>query len=163
VFYVASCKCFIWILHIFHAHILSVCSKCFISLYIYIYIYIYIYNDTLSTSVRLGVVFLNKKTVRALSSQIKKIFAIPSQRSPQAPLCFLCPTLTVGSTPLPPPRGPLSSPHARLRHWSCASHPHRRYRHRRPPHHLLLQLERRGRCGRAMPYFASATRLLTPQ
>ena len=29
-FNVASCKCFIWMLHMFHIHVASVCSKCFI-------------------------------------------------------------------------------------------------------------------------------------
>jgi hypothetical protein len=30
-FYVASCKCFIYIMHMFYTYILTVCSKCFIS------------------------------------------------------------------------------------------------------------------------------------
>jgi hypothetical protein len=29
-FHVASCNCFIWMLHIFHTYIANVCSRCFI-------------------------------------------------------------------------------------------------------------------------------------
>jgi hypothetical protein len=29
-FHVAICKCFIWMLHMFHTHIVIICSKCFI-------------------------------------------------------------------------------------------------------------------------------------
>ena len=29
-FHVASCKCFIWMLHMFHTHVVSICFKCFI-------------------------------------------------------------------------------------------------------------------------------------
>jgi hypothetical protein len=37
VFRVASCKCFIWVSHVFHTHMLqSACSKCFISFYTYV-------------------------------------------------------------------------------------------------------------------------------